>query len=166
MAYNQYALTLYRSLRSCTSPITFCALSPLRSCSIFIYSCSCSACTLYTRLCHLIVVFCGEKKDQPIHPFCPQHFSCSSQYSPQVSMAFMLLPSVSFRGSLIIPLGFGSFVRSIRIVQETKLNYHKIWSHCLQSIGARSTCWLRMLRISDGDSSDSYICCFRVQLTC
>jgi len=106
----------------------FCALPPLRSCSIFIYSCSCSACTLYMRLCHLIVIFRGEKKDQPIHPFFPQHLSCSSQYSPQVSMAFMLLPSVSFRGSLIIPLGFGLFVRSARTVQEAKQNHHNIWS--------------------------------------
>ena len=67
----------------------FCALSPLHSCSIFIYSCSCSACTLYTRLYHLIAAFRGET-----NPFFPQFLSCSSQCSLQVSMAFMLLPSV------------------------------------------------------------------------
>lgn len=124
----------------------FCALSPLRSCSIFICSCSCSACTLYTRLYYLIAAFRGEKKDQPI---------LSSIFVLLFPMFTPSLNGVHATAECLVQRKLDNTIgiwficqASSRTVQEAKLNHHKIWSHCLQSIGARSTYWLGTSRIS------------------
>ena len=142
MAYNQYALTLYRSL---SSP----RLSLL-----------CSIASTFLLHLHLLLFLLGL---YAVYTVVPSNRCLSWRDQPILSSISVLLfpmftPSLNgvhataeclVQRKLDNTIGIWFICQaSSRTVQEAKLNHHKIWSHCLQSIGARSTYWLGTSRIS------------------